>query len=71
MCGVLSRCAGGGELVCGCGNNQVMIYDIERKRVVGAALAHRDDINTVCYADSAYQPHLIVSGSDDTFLKAR
>lgn len=46
-----------------------MIYDIERKRVVGAAEAHVDDINSVAYADSAHQPHIIVSASDDTFVK--
>ena len=63
--------AGGGELVCGCGNNRVMMYDIERKRVVASALAHQDDINSVCYIDMAYQPHLVLSGSDDTLLKVR
>ncbi len=48
-----------------------MMYDVERKRVVASVLAHQDDINSVCYVDMAYQPHLILSGSDDSFLKVR
>jgi WD40 repeat protein len=64
LCGL-----GGSELLAGCGNNKVMLYDIERKRLVGAASAHRDDINSVCYADAVYQPNVIVSASDDSFVK--
>lgn len=60
---------GGTELLCGCGNNTVLLYDIERKRVVSYAAAHTDDINSVCFADSACQPHILVSASDDSFVK--
>ncbi len=56
-------------MVAGCNNNHVVLYDVERKRVVESVDAHHDDINAVCYADSAYTPHLIVSGSDDTTIK--
>ena len=57
-------------MVCGCGNGHVTIFDIERKRVVGTAAAHSDDINSVAYADSTHQPHIILSAADDTFVKA-
>ena len=31
--------------------------------------AHRRDINAVAFADPAYKPHVMVSGSDDCLIK--
>ncbi len=110
-CGLGTWCArfsaGGQEVLAGCGNRsngvgELVVYDIERKRVAHRAAAHHgetafslragcllrphdavahscqrlshparlaDDINAVCFADPAYTPHVLVSGSDDCMIK--
>lgn len=59
----------GREIVAGCSNHCIAVYDVERKRTVAMLPAHRDDVNTVCFADQTSLPHLIVSGSDDFLVK--
>ena len=43
------------------------VYDIEAQRVVSRAHAHKDDVNSVCFADDNDQVYL--SGSDDCMIK--
>lgn len=47
---------------------QPLVYDIEAKRPVLSVNAHGDDVNAVAFADAA-SSNLLLSGSDDTFVK--
>eukprot|EP00898_Chlorokybus_atmophyticus_P005696 jgi/Chlat1/6127/Chrsp409S05660 len=57
----------GREIVAGASDNCLYIYDIETKRRTLRVHAHRDDINSVCFADS--NPNIVYSGSDDCLIK--
>lgn len=46
----------------------IPVYDIEYKKTLVEQDAHDDDINSVCFAE-ADSPHILLSGSDDTFIK--
>ena len=61
--------AGGREVVAGCSNDCVMVYDVERRETVAQQTAHTDDINAVTFLDLDRSPHLVASGSDDTLIK--
>ncbi|GAA5860452.1 hypothetical protein JCM8547_000307 [Rhodosporidiobolus lusitaniae] len=56
------------EVVAGCSDGQVVVYDIEAKRTTLRVNAHRDDVNAVAWG-SAMDNNLLLSGSDDTFCK--
>ncbi|KAF2397360.1 WD40 repeat-like protein [Trichodelitschia bisporula] len=58
----------GRELVAGTVDRSVYVYDIERGQSVLRIQGHDDDVNAVCFADTA-SPHILYSGSDDTTLK--
>ena len=60
---------GGNEIICGTSSCHLLVYDVERKRMVERVPAHDDDINSVAYADRAYRPHLILTASDDHLVK--
>jgi WD repeat-containing protein 23 len=55
------------ELLGGSSDANVSIYDLERKDRVQCIIAHRDDVNTVAWADK--QSQVFISGSDDTLCK--
>lgn len=58
----------GRELVAGCGGGLIVVYDIESRTPMHRILGHDEDVNAVCFADTA-SPHILYSGSDDTTLK--
>ena len=58
----------GRELVAGTGDNSVNVYDLHNNKTILRIPAHDDDVNAVCYGDSA-SPHVLYSGSDDTLIK--
>jgi WD repeat-containing protein 23 len=64
FCAKFSR--GGGEIVAGCNDGVLRIFDIERGVVSESVRAHGDDINSVCFAggqgDAA---DIVISGSDE------
>jgi len=58
----------GREIVAGTGDRSVYVFDIERNESILRIPGHDDDVNAVCFGDSA-SPHILYSGSDDTTLK--
>lgn len=58
----------GRQLVAGCSEGGIVVYDIESRRATNRILGHEDDVNAVCFADTS-SPHILYSGSDDTTLK--
>jgi len=58
----------GRQLVAGTNADCVVVYDIESRTVLNAVRGHRDDVNAVCFADSA-SPWVFYSGSDDSMVK--
>ena len=61
---------GGVELTAATSDGQIVIFDIDAGRVSETFVAHRDDINAVCYAASGGAgADIIVTGSDDGLLK--
>jgi len=46
----------------------IMVYDIEARRRVLSVEGHSEDVNGVCFADAA-SSNVLISGSDDTFVK--
>ena len=61
---------GGVELTAATSDGNIVIYDIEAGRVSETFVAHRDDINSVCYAATGGEgADIIVTGSDDGLIK--
>jgi DDB1- and CUL4-associated factor 11 len=58
----------GREIVAGTGDRSVYVFDIERNQSILRIPGHYDDVNAVCFGDTA-SPHILYSGSDDTTLK--
>ncbi|KAM0751222.1 WD40 repeat-like protein [Meredithblackwellia eburnea MCA 4105] len=52
----------------GTSRGQLFVYDVEADRPVLRVRAHTDDVNGVAFADDS-SPNLLLSGSDDTFVK--
>ncbi|KAI0073704.1 WD40 repeat-like protein [Panus rudis PR-1116 ss-1] len=59
--------ADGNEIVAG-GREMIFVYDLIADRRTVKIPAHEDDINSCCWADTA-SGNVLVSASDDTFLK--
>uniref|UniRef100_A0A7C8YKJ8 LEC14B homolog n=1 Tax=Opuntia streptacantha TaxID=393608 RepID=A0A7C8YKJ8_OPUST len=57
----------GRELVAGSNDDAIYVYDLEANKLSMRILAHKSDVNTVCFADES--GHLIFSGSDDNLCK--
>jgi WD repeat-containing protein 23 len=57
----------GRELVAGSNDRSIYVYDLEANRPVLRITAHKDDVNSVVFADDSC--HLIFSGSDDHTCK--
>ncbi|GAA5987136.1 hypothetical protein JCM10908_001043 [Rhodotorula pacifica] len=56
------------EVVAGASDGQIFVYDVESRRTVLRVRAHRDDVNAVAFG-SASDSNLLLSGSDDSFVK--
>jgi len=56
------------EILCGSSDRSLYIYNLDRREVSLKLEAHKDDINTVCYAEEDNN-NTIFSGSDDTLCK--
>ncbi|GAA5994270.1 WD40 repeat domain-containing protein [Rhodotorula paludigena] len=56
------------EIVAGASGGQVYVYDVEASRTILRVHAHHDDVNAVAFG-SASDSNLLVSGSDDCFVK--
>ncbi|KAH7923909.1 WD40 repeat-like protein [Leucogyrophana mollusca] len=59
--------ADGNEVVAG-GSGQIFVYDLLSDRRTVKISAHDDDVNSCCWADTA-SGNVLISASDDTFLK--
>ncbi|GAB5587346.1 hypothetical protein Unana1_02246 [Umbelopsis nana] len=62
----------GKELVAGASaqceeDRSILLYDIERQKVIDSAGGHWDDVNTVCFADEG--SNILISGSDDMSIR--
>eukprot|EP01117_Protostelium_nocturnum_P005614 TRINITY_DN2023_c0_g1_i1.p1 TRINITY_DN2023_c0_g1~~TRINITY_DN2023_c0_g1_i1.p1 ORF type:complete len:506 (+),score=174.87 TRINITY_DN2023_c0_g1_i1:98-1615(+) len=56
------------EILGGSSDKHIYIYNLERREVEHRIEAHRDDINTVAYAESD-NGNIILTGSDDNICK--
>jgi len=56
------------EIVAGASSGSVFAYDVERRCTTLRVNAHDDDVNAVAFADEA-SSNVLVSGSDDSFIK--
>ncbi|RDX51000.1 WD40 repeat-like protein [Lentinus brumalis] len=59
--------ADGNEVIAG-GNQMIFVYDLLADRRTVKIKGHTDDVNTCCWADTA-SGNVLISGSDDTFVK--
>ncbi|XP_006454240.1 hypothetical protein AGABI2DRAFT_62131 [Agaricus bisporus var. bisporus H97] len=59
--------ADGNEVVAG-GNGKIFVYDLLANERTVKISAHSDDVNSCCWADTS-SGNVLVSASDDTFLK--
>ncbi|KAF9531828.1 WD40-repeat-containing domain protein [Crepidotus variabilis] len=59
--------ADGNEVVAG-GSGKIFVYDLLANRRTVKISAHNDDVNSCCWADTG-SGNVLVSASDDTFLK--
>lgn len=62
----------GNELVAGSSaqseeDRSILLYDIERQKVIDSAGGHLDDVNAVCFADEG--SNILISGSDDMSIR--
>lgn len=57
----------GRELVAGSSDKSIYVYDLQANKLALQIEAHKDDVNTVAFADET--GHLIYSGSDDSCCK--
>jgi len=56
------------EILCGSSDKSLYIYNLDRREVSLKVEGHKDDVNTVCYAEENNN-NTIFSGSDDTLCK--
>jgi len=59
--------ADGSEVIAG-GNGKIFVYDLLASKRTVKISAHSDDVNSCCWADTS-SGNVLVSASDDTFLK--
>ncbi|KAN0016014.1 hypothetical protein ACTFIU_005964 [Dictyostelium citrinum] len=55
------------EILCGCSNGEIIIYDLEGRQVVNHIRGHGRDVNSVCYLD--HTGNVFVTGSDDSLIR--
>ena len=60
------------EIIAGCGRTgegaPIQVFDLERSKVTKSIIAHKEDVNSVCYLDKK-NSSIFVSGSDDGLCK--
>lgn len=56
--------AGGTEIVSGCNDGNLRIFNIESNIVTDIINAHDDDINSVCFLGTGEQSDIVISGAD-------
>ncbi|EUC63840.1 WD domain, G-beta repeat protein [Rhizoctonia solani AG-3 Rhs1AP] len=62
------RFSADGKEVVACGSHQIFVWDLAaHKRIVNIS-AHKHDVNSCCWADTA-SGNVLISGSDDTMIK--
>ncbi|EED77561.1 predicted protein, partial [Postia placenta Mad-698-R] len=59
--------ADGNEVIAG-GSGMIFVYDLLADKRTVKIMAHNDDVNSCCWADTA-SGNVLVSASDDTFIK--
>jgi len=59
--------ADGNEVIAG-GSGMIFVYDLLSDRRTVKIMAHNDDVNSCCWADTA-SGNVLISASDDTFIK--
>ncbi|KAG0250186.1 hypothetical protein BG011_008590 [Mortierella polycephala] len=57
----------GREIVAG-GKERIYVYDIESRSVLNTVMAHKNDVNSVCFAEPT-SSQVVFSGSDDHLIK--
>ncbi|KAG8745263.1 hypothetical protein FRC10_008436 [Ceratobasidium sp. 414] len=68
------RFSADGKEVIACGSQQIfgltflLVWDLNAHRRTVNILAHKDDVNSCCWADTA-SGNVLISGSDDTMVK--
>ncbi|KAG9124027.1 hypothetical protein FRC07_013145 [Ceratobasidium sp. 392] len=62
------RFSADGQEVIACGSQQIFVWDLNAHRRTVSILAHQDDVNSCCWADTA-SGNVLVSGSDDAMVK--
>lgn len=60
------------EIIAGCGRTgegaPIQVFDLEEKKVKTSIIAHKEDVNSVCYLDRR-NSSIFISGSDDGLCK--
>ena len=56
------------EIIAGARGGSIYVYDIEARQRVLAVDGHRDDVNSVCFADVG-SSNMLLSGSDDATVR--
>ena len=60
------------EVIAGCGRMQngapIQVFDLVKNKLKHSIIAHKDDINSICYVDRA-NSSIFISGSDDGLCK--
>ncbi|CAE6400734.1 unnamed protein product [Rhizoctonia solani] len=62
------RFSADGKEVVACGSHQIFVWDLAAHKRVVSVPAHKHDVNSCCWADTA-SGNVLVSGSDDTMIK--
>ncbi|CAE7194599.1 unnamed protein product [Rhizoctonia solani] len=62
------RFSADGNEVVACGSHQIFVWDLAANRRIVNISAHKHDVNSCCWADTA-SGNVLISGSDDTMIK--
>ncbi|GAB1522540.1 hypothetical protein RhiTH_005660 [Rhizoctonia solani] len=62
------RFSADGKEVVACGSQQIFVWDLAAHKRVVSVPAHKQDVNSCCWADTA-SGNVLISGSDDTMIK--
>ncbi|CAE6535196.1 unnamed protein product [Rhizoctonia solani] len=62
------RFSADGKEVVACGSQQIFVWDLAAHKRIVDIRAHKNDVNSCCWADTA-SGNVLISGSDDTMIK--
>ncbi|KAG8733174.1 hypothetical protein FRC11_008176 [Ceratobasidium sp. 423] len=62
------RFSADGKEVVACGSQQIFVWDLAAHKRIVDIRAHKHDVNSCCWADTA-SGNVLISGSDDTMIK--